>query len=523
MNHRPLSRSFARTSILVMLAFFLTKLTGQIRQILMGVQFGYDTPYSDALTQGFLIPDFAYMLLVGGAIQAAIVPFLSSSIEKGREREGWKAVSTLIVTLAWIMVVFLALCGVFCSEIMRHFTSEASFPIAVRAARVLLPQAFFMMLAGILIGILNTYKQFVATALTPCLYNILLLFSLVLWGGRSDAAVVITSVGFTASAICYFLFQVWVARRKLHLFQPNLQWSNPEAKLLLRLALPTLVSSALPYFSSFLISSFYPLFPDGTSYAYSNAVSIWQLPYGIIVIALTNMLLPDLSSAIARGDHRAAVQKYSQNFRLAMLLIVPAALCFLVMREDVVEAVLRWNHGMTRESIQYTASILTFYCFVLLSQTVAGFLNLLYYAYQKTWIPMLCSCVCQILLYLFSLLLVSYTQLGAPSMAAGFACASLCAVLLLLLLRKIILPAFHVRGNLRFAATLLFCTLFALLVLAFWQWGTQGWQPSGKLAQVFYLGLRTVGVYSFFLCGSWALGVPEVEFLFRIVSQKWKR
>lgn len=503
--------SLGRVSLLVMLALLLSKLTGQLRQILVGLSFGYTSAFADGFTQGFLIPDFVYTLLIGGAIQSTIVPYLSGSIEQDREEEGWRAVSSFLTAMALLMAGVLLVCELLAPQIMRPFASEASYPIAVRAARALLPQAFFMMLAALLIGILQTYKKFISTALTPCLYNLLLLGSLLLWGEPDADAVVRTSIGITAGAAIYFLVQLYLTRKEIRHFRPRLGLRDPEVLGLFRLAIPTLVSSSLPYLSSFLISSYYRYFPNGTSYAYSNAVSTWQIPFGIIVIALTNVLLPHLSQAFARRDYREAGRLFSGSLRSALLLILPAALGFYILRDEVIQGIFQWSSAMSPAAIQSTADILQFYCIVLVGHTLTYFLNAIYFANRVTWVPMLASVVHLVLLFGFSRLFVFGLELGPPSMAAAFACATFCATALLLIFLRLLFPQVHFPPFGRFVLANLCSLVVSGGLLYAWESYTGSWQPAAKLWQLAYLALRALLFILVYLAVAKLWRLPEVE------------
>ena len=78
---RPLirSNSFKKATIILIIGLLLSKVTGQAREVLYGVVL--QKPYlTDAYVQGFLIPDFIYELLIGGSIQAALIPTLAQAL-----------------------------------------------------------------------------------------------------------------------------------------------------------------------------------------------------------------------------------------------------------------------------------------------------------------------------------------------------------------------------------------------------------------------------------------------------------
>src|SRR5690606_40497249 len=91
----------AKTAGMVSGMIFLSRLLGLVREMIVGRLF--DRAETDAFFAAFVIPDFMYYLLVGGALSAAFIPLFSSYLAKGEEEEGWRMTSTFLN----ITVIFL--------------------------------------------------------------------------------------------------------------------------------------------------------------------------------------------------------------------------------------------------------------------------------------------------------------------------------------------------------------------------------------------------------------------------------
>ena len=74
-------KHLSRTAALVMFATLLSRITGFLRTVLIK-NIMSPKGYSDEFLVAFSLPDLTFELLVGGAIAAAIIPVLSSSISK---------------------------------------------------------------------------------------------------------------------------------------------------------------------------------------------------------------------------------------------------------------------------------------------------------------------------------------------------------------------------------------------------------------------------------------------------------
>lgn len=72
-----------------MVTAFLSRLLGYVRDWFIYTHFG-ETYATDAFNAAFSIPDFIYMLLVGGALSSAFIPVFSSMIATERREEAYR-------------------------------------------------------------------------------------------------------------------------------------------------------------------------------------------------------------------------------------------------------------------------------------------------------------------------------------------------------------------------------------------------------------------------------------------------
>ena len=98
------SRRLTGVATMVMLGTLLSRITGFLRNVLITTQMK-PMGYSDEFILAFTLPDLVYDLLAGGAIAAAFIPILSTYLTKGKERTGWKAISTFINLSVILMVI----------------------------------------------------------------------------------------------------------------------------------------------------------------------------------------------------------------------------------------------------------------------------------------------------------------------------------------------------------------------------------------------------------------------------------
>ena len=102
--------SLSIAAIIVMSSMVLSRLTGFFRETMLSWRVGLSW-VQDAYVAAFTVPDLVYMLLVGGTISAALVPFLSGKLEKGEDEKGWLGASTFI-NIVFLGMVLLCVLGI---------------------------------------------------------------------------------------------------------------------------------------------------------------------------------------------------------------------------------------------------------------------------------------------------------------------------------------------------------------------------------------------------------------------------
>ncbi len=433
--------SIALATLLMTIGLALSKSTGFLRDVFVIERF---TPgvLSDAFYLGFQIPDLVFQLLVGGAIQAAITPTLARSLERNEERNGWRSVSIFITFMSTVMLI-VVLFGIFFGEGIFHFfylsdfmTSEGNrynedtIKLAISASRVLFPQVFFMMLAALCIGILNAYKKFTSTAFGPTLYNICVLLSIIILGGAYPQAVINTAIGITVAAAVYFIFQGIMARHELTHFRPSLQLKEPGFRRLFRLAIPTMLSASVVQLNTIIISFFAGSFATGTMTSLRNAITLWQLPYGIFAVAVGNVMLPSLAGHFAAKDNRAARGLLARSLRNALFLTVPSAGLLFIMASDVVYAVFNMGGKYDAQTAMTTTIILRGFCLAIIMHTMIFIYNQAFYAIGKTRIPLFNGLINVGLSSFFCWLFISL-EMGPQSLSLAYSLAATVSVLIL--------------------------------------------------------------------------------------------
>ena len=225
-KENKLVKSTAVSAMMIMMSMVISRILGFVRDMIISNQFG-QSYYTDAYNAAFSIPDFIYMILVGGAFSAAFVPTFSSYIAKGKEDEAWKIASITLNAVCVGLLVLLGAAFVFTPQllglIVKNFDA-VTMDLAITLTRIMLLQVVFMALAGICSGILQSYKIFGPTAYGGVVYNLGIIVIGVFFSGIVEKyfpgyGIAAFSIGVVVGAFGNFLIQAvsvdWGCSRKV--------------------------------------------------------------------------------------------------------------------------------------------------------------------------------------------------------------------------------------------------------------------------------------------------------------------
>ncbi|MCM3821787.1 murein biosynthesis integral membrane protein MurJ [Streptomyces sp. DR3-1] len=352
----------ARSSLLMAVGTVVSRATGLIRQVLQAAALGTGllaSTYNTANT----VPTSLYTLLIGGALNAVLVPQLVRA--RATEPDGGRAYEQRLVTLVvCVLGMGTALAVWAAPEIVGLYMrdtpgSHEAFELTVTFARFLLPQIFFYGLFGIYGQVLNAREKFGAMMWTPVLNNVVLVamfaayLGLMVAPGRVEDItadqVRLLGIGTTAGVALQALALVPFARAAGFRFRPRFDWrgtglgrSVHAAKWTLLFVLANQV--ALTVVTHFANAADQELPEAGAGYtAYMYAQTIWLLPQSIVTVSLVTALLPRMSRAVAEGRVGDLRADLTRGLRISGVVIVPTAFLFLALGPQI--AALLFAHG----------------------------------------------------------------------------------------------------------------------------------------------------------------------------------
>ena len=387
-----LYRAFATVG--AMTAF--SRILGFVRDVLIAAVLGAG-PVADAFFVAFRVPNLFRRLFAEGAFNAAFIPLFAKRFHgEGGEAAARAFAEQALAGLTLALLVFTILGEVAMPWLMillapGFVADPPKFELAVLLARIALPFLLCMSLVALYSGILNALGRFAIAAFAPSLLNVVLiavLLAVIAFGhGDQSTAAIALAWGIAASGVLQVLVVAVAAARVKMRLAFRLPRLNPDMRRLLALAGPGLLAGGMGQLTVVLNTVIASLQDRVVSWLY-YADRLFQLPLGVIGVAIGVVLLPELSHRLRANDHAAAMASENRSLETALLLTLPAAVALFVAAGPIVRVL--FEHGaFTPIDAKATAAMLTALApglpaFVLIKVFHPGF-----FAREDTKTPML--------------------------------------------------------------------------------------------------------------------------------------
>ncbi len=368
----------------------LSRVLGFVRDILIAAVLGTG-PVADAFFVAFRLPNLFRRLVAEGAFSAAFVPLFSRRLkEDGRGAARGFAEQTLAVLLTTLLI-FTVLVEIAMPWLMQVIAfgfvdSPDKFDLAVAFARLAFPYLLFMALVALLGGVLNALYRFAAAAAAPVLLNVVLVTVLLFFADVGPTPGHALAWGVAVAGAGPFVWLVFACHRagvRLRLPRPRL---TAGVRRLLTLMVPAGLTAGVMQIN-LLVGTIIATMRDGAvSYLY-YADRIYQLPLGVVGIAIGTALLPTLARSLRTGEERAAMAAQSRALEVSALLVLPAAAALVVIPGPIV-AVLFERGAFAAADAEATAAALAAFAIGLPAFVLVKVLSPGFFAREDTGTPL---------------------------------------------------------------------------------------------------------------------------------------
>jgi putative peptidoglycan lipid II flippase len=373
-------------------AFFtgFSRIVGLLREIVFAAYFGTHG-FASAYSIASQVPNFVANLFAQSALSAAFVPVFTDLLQKGRRVEAMRLASTLF----WILLIgagaITALFALAAGEVMPLFIGSklaAQTHLVVGLSQVMFPIVLLLALNGLLVGILQSYDHFTIPALSPAVWNVVIIVLLVVLAPQfhGEDRVYAYAIGILAATGVQLAMAFGALGRIDFRLRVHIDWHDPRVGQVFVLMLPVALGLGILNLDQLINTVFGGKVSAEAPRAIDNAFRVYMLPQGVFSVAVSTVLFPTLSRMASKRDPAAMRRAIGSGMRQINLLLIPSAAFMLVLATPIVR-VLFQRHEFNAQSTHVVSIALFWFAFSL----PFGGLNLLltraFFAVQRPWIP----------------------------------------------------------------------------------------------------------------------------------------
>lgn len=411
----------ARNTAMFSVATGFSRIAGLVREIAFAAYFGTSAAAS-AYTIAFLVPNFIAQLFANAALGAAFVPVFSDLLQRDRRQEAFRLASTLfwvmLLALSLITAFFILAAGVIMPLFIGTTFKASTTALTVGLSQVLFPVILLLGINGLLLGILQSYDRFTLQAVSPAIWNLVILALLIalhpLFHGENSIYAFAIGV-LVATVLQLFLAFVAVGRLDFRL-QMQIDWRDPRVRRVFLLMLPATIGLGIVNLDQLINSAFGTLVSDEAPRAIENAFRVYMLPQGMFSVAVATVLFPVMSRMASRRDAGAMRRVLGSGMRQINLLLMPAAAFILVLTTPIVQLLFQRGHFDAR-STEHVSEALFWFAFSLPFGGINLLLTRAFFAVQRPWIPTKLAALNMIVDIIVSVSL--YKPLGIAGLVIG--------------------------------------------------------------------------------------------------------
>ena len=359
-----MSSSVGRNSLIMASGTAASRVTGQIRTILLAWALGTTGYAANAYQAGSMIPQVIYTLVSGGIFNAVLVPQIVRTLKAKDAETKLNRLITLAITMLLAVTILMALCTPLLTRLYVNGGPE-TMALATSFTLWCMPQIFFYGLYTVIGQILAAKDHFTAYAWSSVGANIISCIGfgtfIALFGRATEhpldfwtADKIALTAGTWTLGVAFQALVLFIPLTKIGLkYRPQfglrgigLRSMGPVAAWSVGIVvidqLANIVITRTSTNAPMLAQQQFginPLDVAGNA-SYQNAYTIYMLPYSLIAVSLATAIFPKISRAIADHNIAEARTDLSQAMRNMGVIMCYFSVAFVVMPVPIILALL---------------------------------------------------------------------------------------------------------------------------------------------------------------------------------------
>ena len=360
----------------------------------------------DVYYAAFRIPDFIFVSVASLVSLSVLIPFLTEKLNSSKS-EAREFINSIFSIFALVIISVSAVAFVFAPDILSRLfpglVDAGKFSDLILITRIILLQPILLGFSSLLASVVHVYQRFILYAISPLLYNIGIIFGvLVLYPSYGSAGL---GIGVVIGALLHLLIQIPFILKQG--FLPKLSLGNrlKTIKKVMLLSLPRTLALSANQIALIMLFSFASLITAGSISVFNLSFNLQSVPLAIIGASYSVAAFPTLVRLYTNGDREAFFSHVTIAARHIIFWSIPAIVLFIVLRAQIVRVILG-SGEFTWTDTRLTAASLAFFAISLLAQSLVLLFVRGYYAAGKTLKPLIINVFSSILVIVFAYILL---------------------------------------------------------------------------------------------------------------------
>ena len=402
-----------------------SRVLGLIREQVMAYFFGAGLA-TDAFLTAFRIPNLLRDMFAEGALSAAFVPVFKEKMVKEGDADAFK-LAEVVITAILIVVGLIVLLGIIAAPAIVYISANGfteipeKFALTVSLTRVMMVYLLLVSLSALVMGMLNSFGRFGIPALSPALFNLGIIVTVVILYRFFDQPVYTLALGVLIGGAGQLFIQLPPLLKLGFRFKPVFNFLDEGLKRVVNLLMPMIVGLSAGRINILVNTLLASFLMEGSISFLSYAYRLMHFPLGVFAVALGTVALPTVSEMVARRDIDGLKRTFDQAISLNLFVVIPSAVFLAVMGREVVELIYTWG-AFSEADAANTSLALLHYSYGLVGFAAVRVTVPFYYAFNDSKLPMKASVVSVLVnmaLYYPLIQVLNFAGLASATSIAG--------------------------------------------------------------------------------------------------------
>ena len=383
LNTQTKSVSFA--SLILAGSYLLSAMLGVLRDRLLTSRFGLGNEL-DVYYSAFTVPDFIALILIFGAISAAIIPIFNSYLVRSKE-EAFNYVSNLLNVFLSFLILVCVILIIFAPLVVALIApgfSESKRETTVMLMRIMFLSPIILGISSIISGILQVFHRFLVTALAPIMYNLGIITGILFFVPRLGLPGL--ALGVVLGAALHLFIQIPAFLHSGFTYRLSFRVKDPGMLKTLQLMVPRSLGLGAGQFNNIVVTAIASTLVVGSISVYNIANNLSSLLVNAISVSLSTAIFPRMSLAHSKEDKKDFERKFLGAFSQILFLSIPISISIFLLRAQIIR-VFYGTTKLTWLDTRLTAACLGIFSLGLFAQGLIFLLSKTFYATHNTKVP----------------------------------------------------------------------------------------------------------------------------------------